>query len=104
VPVTLERIEIARKWMLKLREQELDKHEKMEPHCKQVLGKKNLSVFKEMLDHSAYGDTDLASDIEKGFDLMGHLPESNVFHKRMSFATLMPVQVRAVSAATRTAI
>ena len=46
------RTEIARKWLLRsheLREKECEKHNAMEMHCKEVLVKKNLTIFDEMV-------------------------------------------------------
>ena len=101
------RTEVARKWLLRsqeLREKECEKHNAMEKHCKEVLVKKNLTVFDEMVKSCGYGDVNIAKDIENGFDLMGHLPSSGVFQKSSSFATLMPEHVRGVSGQTRAAI
>ena len=101
------RTEVARKWLLRsqeLREKEYEKHNAMEKHCKEVLVKKNLTVFDEMVKSCGYGDVNIAKDIENGFDLMGHLPSSGVFQKSSSFATLMPEHVRGVSGQTRAAI
>ena len=76
----------------------------MEEHCREVLAKKNLTVFDEMVKSCGYNDINIAKDIENGFDLMGHLPGSGVFQKSSSFATLMPEDVRSVSGQTRAAI
>ena len=101
------RTEAARKWLLRsheLREKECEKHNAMEKHCKEVLVKKNLTIFDEMIKSCGYEDVSIARDIENGFDLMSHLPSSGVFQKGSSFATLMPEHVRSVSGQTRTAI
>ena len=101
------RTEVARKWLLRsleLREKECEKHDAMEIHCKEVLSKKNLMVFDEMIKSCGYEDVNIARDIESGFDLMGHLPSSGVFQKSSSFASLMPEHVRSVSGQTRAAI
>ena len=97
----------ARKWILRsqeLREKEYEKHSTMEDHCREVLAKKSLMVFDEMVKASDYKDVNIAKDIETGFDLMGHLPSSSVFQKNSSYATLMPEHVRSVSEKTRAAI
>ena len=96
------RTEVARKWLsrsLELREKECEKHD-MEAHCKEVLAKKNLTIFSEVIESSGYEDVNIAKDIERGFDLMGHLPSCGVFHKCSSFASLMPEHVRNVSEQT----
>ena len=101
------RTEVARKWLLRsneLREKERQKHDMMETHSREVMAKKNLIVFSEMVESSGYGDVNIARDIERGFDLMGHLPSSGVFQKSSSFASLMPEHVRKVSGQTRAAI
>ena len=101
------RTEVARKWLVRpneLREEERHKHDMMETHSREVMAKKNLIVFGEMVESSGYGDINIAKDIERGFDLMGHLPRSGVFQNSSSFASLMPEHVRKVSGQTRAAI
>ena len=101
------RTEEARKWMLRAlqtKDEELLRRGEMADHCKDILAKKRLVIFGEMIKESGYGDLNLAADIGRGFDLMGNLPKSNVFEKRSTYAILLPEHVRGVSGSTRKAI
>lgn len=91
-----ERTANARKWMLRtmeLREMEQNLKSQMDPHCSAVLCKKNLLVYKEMMQQCGYGDRGLFRDVCKGFKLLGDLQPSNVFPSKPSFATLTEEQV-----------
>ena len=101
------RTEAMRRWMLRAvetREAEARAMANAPEHCRAVLGRKNLTLFHEMLEAAGYDDLDLCSDIRRGFDLMGDLKGPASFPRKVSYAALRPEQVRAVARDTRRAI
>ena len=59
------------------------------------LAKKNLQLFHEIFVASGYPDVGLASNIARGFDLMGDIPLVGfVYPEKATHATLLPEQVR----------
>ena len=95
----------ARKWVLKAKEF-IDQEEKLksslDDHCKKILKSKKLVLFREMLRECGHADVTIASDISRGFSLMGDLP--GVFADRASFATLTKEQVKSTAKLNRMAI
>lgn len=97
----------ARKWMLKAKsfiEEEEALKESRDCHCKQVLSSQKLVLFREKLKECGHADKSIASDVSKGFSLMGDLPRSGVFVDRPSFATLTKDQVKSNAKLNRNAI
>ena len=78
------RTEVLRRWMLRGQElvpQEREIHRSKPKHLSAVLKGKKLWVFEEMLLTSGYGDTSIASEIGRGFDLTGPIPTSGGLFK-----------------------
>ena len=86
----------------------IDQEEKLksslDDHCKKILASKKLVLFREMLRECGHADVTIASDISRGFSLMGDLPKSGVFADRASFATLTKEQVKSTAKLNRMAI
>ena len=59
--------------------------------------------FAELIEASGSPDVTLASDIARGFDLMGSIRTGGVFPHKPLFATLLPEQVREMSGMARIA-
>ena len=97
----------ARRWVIKAKEfidQEDKLKSSLDSHCKKILASKKLVLFREMLKECGHADVTIASDISKGFSLMGDLPRSGVFSDRASFATLTKEQVKSTAKLNRMAI
>lgn len=62
-----------------LEKAEAELHKSMDPHLESVLAGKHLLVLKEMLESLNDPDRELVQDIEKGFNLCGWMPKSNIF-------------------------
>ena len=78
-----------REWVSRARELEAANSEvfaAMPDHCKRVLKGKRLSLFKAMLEKSAYSDLSIVEDMAAGFDLAGKVAPSPNFKKRRSTA------------------
>ncbi|CAE7476803.1 unnamed protein product, partial [Symbiodinium microadriaticum] len=102
------RTEVLRRWMLRAQElesKEAQLHASMPKHLAGVLEGKRLLVFGEMLADSGYGDTSIASEIGKGFDLTGPLPSSGgLFKPIVEAATMTRECLRAAAPAVRAGI
>ena len=95
----------ARKWMSKAKDQEENLKSSLDDHCRQVLSSKKIVLFREiMLKECGHADESIASDMSRGFSLMGDLPRSGVFTDRASFATLTKDQVKSTAKLNRMAI
>ena len=57
------------------------------PHCKEILKSKSMTLFSEMLASVGYKDSALASEICRGFDLLGPIPSSGVLPSKTTVAT-----------------
>ena len=69
------------------------------------LAKKNLQLFREIFVASGSPDVGLASNIARGFDLMGDIPLVGfVYPEKATHATLLPEQVRDMASVARAAI
>lgn len=69
------------------------------------LAKKNLQLFHEIFVASGSPDVGLASNIARGFDLMGDIPLVGfVYPEKATHATLLPEQVRDMASVARAAI
>ena len=105
--VAQERTEAMRYWTLRAKEtrdRERAAMKEAPPHCRDVLKRKDLTLFDEILQSIDYDDVDLCNDMRKGFDLMGDIPGPPSFPQKTTFATLTPEQVREVASETRQAI
>ena len=89
---------------MQLKEEEEAYKKKLPSHCSDVLKRKKLLVFEEMIKSCGYADVGIAKDVSFGFDLMGTLPSSHVFEEKTTFGTLLPEHVKMVSGSTRKAI
>ena len=78
------RLSYLRRWTnraAELRQQEMELHNKLAPHCGAVLRGKRLLLFGEMLADINYPDTHLISDICQGFRITGWVRDSGCFVK-----------------------
>ena len=102
------RTEVLRRWMLRAQElesKEAQLHANMPKHLARVLEGKRLLVLGEMLADSGYGDTSIASEIGKGFDLTGPIPSSGgLFNPIVEPATMTRECLRAAAPAVRAGI
>ena len=105
--IAKDRSEQMRKWFLRaqeLRQQGADGLHDSHDHVKEVLKGKNLQLFDEMNKASGSPDTEIASNMANGFDLMGTIPTGGIFPTKPLHATLTPDQVRAMSKISRQAV
>ena len=68
--------------------------------AQKILAKKNLRVFQEMVSESGSPDVNIASDIAKGFNLMGDIPSGSIYPEKQMHATLLPDEVREMAGLT----
>ncbi|CAE7395842.1 ubiad1 [Symbiodinium pilosum] len=83
-----------RKWVLKIRdvqEHEEEIRDSVPTHCLEVLERKRLAIFDELLREAGHRDTDLVQDIARGFDLSGPIPGCREFKPKLTLAS-MPVR------------
>ena len=96
----LERSAQMRKWLLRareLRDQGVDGLEQSPSHIRRMLKGKNMQLFDEMNKAAGSPDINLASNVCKGFDLMGTIPSGGIFACKYTHATLTPEQVRGMA-------
>ena len=96
----LERSAQMRKWLLRaqeLRDQGVDGLEQSPSHIRRILKGKNMQLFDEMNKAAGSPDVNLASNVCKGFDLMGTIPSGGIFPCKYTHATLTPEQVRGMA-------
>ena len=77
-----ERAQFMKRWTARCKElelKELELHESLDKHLKDVLQGKRLLLFKEMLADLHYPDAGLVDEICSGFKLSGWLSKSHVF-------------------------
>ena len=77
--------------MMKAKElidQEGELKSSLDCHCRHVLSSKKIVLFREMLKECGHADESIASDMSRGFSLMGDLPRLGVFADKSSFAIL----------------
>jgi len=95
-----DRLAQMRKWLLRaqeLRDQGVDGLEQSPSHIKRILKGKNMQLFDEMNKAAGSPDINLASNVCKGFDLMGTIPSGGIFPCKYTHATLTPEQVRGMA-------
>ena len=80
-----------RKCVLKIREVQEHEEEIRDTHCLEVLERKRLAIFDELLREAGHRDTDLVQDIARGFDLSGPIPGCREFKPKLTLAS-MPVR------------
>ena len=105
--LAMERTAAMRKWSMRfaeLKSQGITGLESSPAHVKEVLAGKNMALFAELIEASGSPDLGLASNIAKGFDLMGPMPAGGVYPKKPLYATLLPEQVREMATLAREAV
>ena len=78
-----------RHWASRARElhqEETDYKSGLPPHCQQVLLRKKLCLFKELLSECGHGDTTLVDEASQGFRLSGAIPDSHIFKAKRTTA------------------
>ena len=78
-----------RPWASRARElhqEETDYKSGLPPHCQQVLLRKKLCLFKELLSECGHGDTTLVDEASQGFRLSGAIPDSHIFKAKRTTA------------------
>ena len=75
-----------------------------DPHMAAVMSCKRLQLLDEIIAAEGYGDTNLASDMHAGFDLVGRAPESNVLPGKITPATMHPADLVSATARAREAL
>ncbi|CAE7512822.1 ubiad1 [Symbiodinium sp. CCMP2592] len=101
-----QRTERLRHWISKARELEAEEEElrdSMPQHCKRVLGRKRLVLFRTMLEECGHEDLEIANDIAKGFDLSGAIPRNPAYRPKLSPASLSVSDLRSSAAVMREA-
>ena len=92
-----ERTAVMRKWMTELvacMDEEKSYKDGMSPHRAKVLSTKRLVLFRRML----------VENIRNGFDLVGDIPKSSIYKKRVKPATITPDELHSSAKRTRKAI
>ena len=105
--MALERSAAMRKWVMRAKETREAEAEAMRGapiHCREVMRKKNITLFAEMMAEAGHGDAALGADLRRGFDLMGDLEGPASLPRKVTYATLTPDQVRSTARDTRRAI
>lgn len=103
----IKRSEQMRRWIHRaqeLRTQGVDGKEDSPAHARKNLANKNLQLFHEMVVASGSPDVGIASNISRGFDLMGSIPVGSIYPEKATHATLLPDQVRNMAGTARAAI
>ena len=78
--------------------------EDMSPHRAKVLASKHLVLFRRMLTEAKHEDDGLVDNIKNGFDLVGEIPNSGVYRKRVKPASITTDEMRRAAKRTRKAI
>ena len=102
-----ERTGVMRRWMMELVEcmdEEKAYKDGMSPHRAKVLSTKRLVLFRGMLVEAGHEDDGLVENIKNGFDLVGDIPKSGVYKKRVKPATITSDELRSSAKRTRKAI
>ena len=76
----------------------------MSQRRKEVLKAKRIKLLSELINEVESQDVNLCHDIANGFDLVGQLPASNVFSKKMRPASLAPESLRELAPKARAAV
>ena len=100
------RTERLREWVSKARELEVEEEElrdSMQPHCRRVLGRKRLVLFRTMLESCGHEDLTLVEDIAQGFNLSGAIPRNPAYRAKLSTASMSVSDLRSSAAVMREA-
>ena len=76
----------------------------MSQRRRDVLKAKRITLMGELMKEVESQDVNLCHDIASGFDLVGQLPTSNVFSKKMRPASLAPESLRELAPKARAAV
>ena len=104
--IAQQRTETLKRWLklaVECMEEEKELKQSLAPHCRKILAPKRLKLFSLILQESGHGDKELPSEIARGFDLVGPIPNSDVYRKRKRFATMTRAQLRSVASKSRKA-
>ena len=93
-----------RHWASRARElsrEESDYKSGLPPHCRQVLSKNKMCLFKELLSECGHGDTTLVDEASQGFRLSGAIPDSHIFKAKRTTASMSTTELQATSVKMR---
>ena len=96
-----------RRWMSELvacMNEEKSYKQDMSPHRSKILASKRLVLFRRMLGEAKHDDEKLVDNIKHGFDLVGEIPSSGVYRKRVKPATITADELRRAAKRTRKSI
>ena len=99
-----DRTSIMRRWILELvacMDEEKAYKEDMSPHRSKILSIKRLVLFRRMLGEAKHENDKLVDNIKNGFDLVGEIPSSGVYRKRVKPAALTTEELRRAAKRTR---
>ena len=105
--LAMDRTSTMRRWMSKLVECMDDEKSfkcDMSPHRSKILASKRLVLFRELLTEARHDDEGLVDNIKNGFDLVGDIPRSGVYKKRVKPAGITTDELRRSAKRTRRAI
>ena len=105
--IARDRTSTMRKWMMELvscMDEEKAYKEGMSPHRSKILSSKRWVLFRRMLLEANHDDDKLVDNIRDGFDLVGEIPSSGVYRKRVKPASVTTDELRPSAKRTRKAI
>ncbi len=105
--IARDRTSTMRRWMMELvgcMDEEKAYKEDMSPHRNKILSSKRLVLFRHMLLEANHDDDKLVDNIRDGFDLVGEIPSSGVYRKRVKPASITADELRRSAKRTRKAI
>ena len=73
---------------------EAEKHKHLPEHLRDILERKQLILFKELLDESGFEDAKIADEMCVGFDVVGKTPPSGILESRLNPATSTQQQLK----------
>ena len=93
-----------RKWVGRARAlevEEMDLKAKIPKHCKAILRKKRLCLFREMLVASGHEDISIVDDVKGGFAISGPIPAGNAFKPKRTSAVMTVGDLRGCASIVR---
>ena len=96
-----------RKWVGRARAlevEEMDLKAKIPKHCKAILRKKRLCLFREMLVASGHEDISIVDDVKGGFAISGRIPAGNAFKPKRTSAVMTVGDLRGCASIVRKGI
>ena len=102
-----ERAATIRRWVASanlLIEDEEKLHSGFSEHWRQVLKHKRMLLFRKLLEEVGHDDQGIFKDMCNGFSLVGQLPESGVFKRRLRPAEMLESDLRASAKRERVAL